>query len=171
MSETAAIKTKIQIEELTPLPRNATVYAIKELVRRAGVSAEQFQTWRIEFEDPGFVDLYVLPPTKRRVRFPQADLWYWRELHAGQFRTSTAGWMRPSPLKYKSVPQFWIPFSSDPRGDVGPLFSPIGPNSVECPVDLPASILLTLARFEETFPGQRDEHGRFSASSSIACQE
>jgi hypothetical protein len=38
-------------------------------------------------------------------------------------------------------------------------------------VDLPASIVLTLGRFEETLPGSRDQHGRFSAFSSIAWHE
>jgi hypothetical protein len=36
---------------------------------------------------------------------------------------------------------------------------------------LPASITLTLGRFEETLPGPRDQHGRFSAFSSIAWRE
>jgi hypothetical protein len=38
-------------------------------------------------------------------------------------------------------------------------------------VDLPVSALLTLSRFEETFPVARDEHGRFQASSSVAWRD
>lgn len=170
-SKSVSIRTKVQIEDLTRFPRGATVYAIKELVRRAGVSAEVFQTWRIEFEDRGFVNVFVQPGTNRRIRFPQADLWFWKGLYARQFGTSTARWMRDPGSKLASIPNFRIPFSSDPRADVGPLFAPTGRECIECPVDLPTSVLLTLARFEEAFPGPRDMHSRFSAFSSLAWQE
>lgn len=169
-SQCVPVSTKVQIEDLTRFPRSATVYAIKELVRRAGVSAEQFQTWRIEFENQGFVNVFVLPGTKRRIRFPQADLWFWKELYARQFRTSTAGWMQALGAMAASIPDFRIPFSSDPRAEVGPLLAPTSCECIECPVDLPTSVLLTLARFEEAFPGARDVHGRFSAFSSLAWQ-
>jgi len=165
-----AVSMQVQIEQLTRLPRKATVYAIKELVQRAGVTAEMFQTWRIEFDDQGFVNVFVQPGTNQRIRFPQADLWFWKELNAGQFRTSTAKWMCDPGAEFALVPDFRIPFSSDVRKDVGPLFKATGRDCVECPVDLPASALLTLSRFEETLPGPRDVHGRLSASSSIAWQ-
>lgn len=164
------VSTKVEIEHLTRLPRGATVYAIKELARRAGVSGEMFKTWRVEFEEHGFVNVFVEPGTSRRIRFPQADLWYWKELYIGQFRISTATWMGDPGAKLASVPDFRIPFSSDPRKDVGPLFAASGRECVECSIDLPTSVLLTLSRFEETFPGPRDVHGRFSAFSSLAWQ-
>src|SRR5215467_3320114 len=165
-----AVSTQVQIEHLSRLPRKATIYAIKELVRRAGVTADLFQTWRIEFDDQGFVNVFIQPSTGQRIRFPQADLWFWKELNAGQFRTSTAKWMCDPGTKLALVPDFRIPFSSNVRNDVGPLFVAKGRDCVECPVDLPASVLLSLSRFEETLPGPRDAHGRFSAFSSIAWQ-
>jgi hypothetical protein len=165
-----AVSTQVQIEHPTRLPRKATIYALKELARRAGVTADLFQTWRIEFEGQGFVHVYVQPGTNQRIRFPQADFWFWKELNAGQFRTSTAKWMGDPGTKLALVPDFRIPFSSDVRSEVGPLFAAAGGDGLNCPVDLPASVLLTLSRFEETLPGPRDAHGRFSAFSSIAWQ-
>lgn len=164
------VSTKVLVEQLRRLPRSATVYAIKELARRSGVSAEMFKSWRIEFEDQGFVDVFVEPGTTLRIRFPQADLWFWKELYTGQFRVSTASWMRYPVATLASIVDFKVPFSSDPQKDVGPLFVPAGRDCVECSVDLPTSVLLTLSRFEETLPGPRDAHGRFSAFSSIAWQ-
>src|SRR5690348_3649770 len=150
-----AVSTQVEIEHLTRLPRKATIYAIKELVRRAGVSAELFRTWRIEFDEQGFVNVFVQPSTNQRIRFPQADLWFWKELNAGRFRTSRAEWMRDPGTKLALVPDFRIPFSSDGRSNVGPLFTAAGRDCLECPLDLPASVLLTLSRFEETLPGPR----------------
>lgn len=162
------VSTEVLVEQLTRLPRSATVYAIKELARRAGVSTEMFKSWRIEFEEHGFVNVFVEPGTNQRIRFPQADLWFWKELYAGHFRVSTAAWMRYPVRTFASIVDFKVPFSSDLRKDVGPLFAPAGRECVECSVDLPTSVLLTLSRFEETFPGPRDVHGRFSAFSSLA---
>src|SRR5215472_4223631 len=165
-----AVSTQVQIEHVRRLPRKATIYAIKELVRRAGVTADLFQTWRIEFDDQGFVNVFIQPSTSQKIRFPQANLWFWRELNAGQFRTSTAKWMCDPGTKAVLIPDFKIPFSSDVRRDVGSLFAAAGRDCLECTVDLPTSVLLTLSRFEETLPGPRDVHGRFSAFSSIAWQ-
>ncbi len=39
---------------------------------------------------------------------------------------------------------------------------------MECGLDLPVSVLLSLARWEESLPTERDEHGRFPASASLA---
>lgn len=169
-SKTAAIRTNLQIEDLTRFPRSATLYAIRELARRAGVPAAMFQTWRIEFEDRDFVSVFIQPGTCRRIRFPRADLWFWKELHAGRFQTSIAEWMCGQRPKVALVPDFRIPFSSNTRRNVGPLFAPAGKECVQCPVDLPMSVLLTLSRFEESFPGPRDVHGRFSAFSSVAWE-
>lgn len=168
MSQGLAVETRIRIEERERLPYMAIVYAIKELARRAGVSAELFATWRVATEESEFVSVFVEPGTQRRIRFPRADLWLWKDLHARQFRTSSAECMHDPGKKFASLPNFQIPFSSDQRADIGPLFVPAGRDCVDCAVDLLTSVVLTLARFEETFDGPRDTHGRFSAFSSIA---
>ena len=166
-----AVRTAIQVEDVACFPRAATLYGITELARRAGVSAEMLRTWRIDFGEHGVVNVYVRPGSNQRIRFPQADLWFWNEIHRGQFCTSTAEWMCNPGATLALVPDFKIPFSSARREHVGPLFAQEGVDCVECALDLPISALLTLSRFEETFPGPRDVHGRFSAFLSLAWRE
>lgn len=156
-------------ENPSALPRESVVYAIKELARRAGVTAEFFRTWRIEFEDAGYVSVFVQPGTNKRVRFPRPDPDFWSRTHAGDFKISTASWLNSPPGQFaKLVSDFRIPFSTSSREDVGPIFVPTHRDCLECPLDLPTSALLTLSRFEETLAVPRDEHGRFQALSSIA---
>jgi hypothetical protein len=50
-----------------------------------------------------------------------------------------------------------------------PLFYLTDRDHLECAVDLPLSILLTLSRWEETLDSLRDAHGRFQAKNSITC--
>src|SRR5215471_5737895 len=92
MSQTAAIR--VIREEPAGLPRTAIRYALKELARRAGVSEEFFRTWRVDFESSGFANVVVDPATNARIRFPQADLQFWKGVRKGIFRTSTADWMQ-----------------------------------------------------------------------------
>ena len=49
-----------------------------------------------------------------------------------------------------------------------PLFHLVDANHLECSLDLPLSILLTLSRWEELLSTPRDVHGRFQAKYSIA---
>jgi hypothetical protein len=64
-----------------------------------------------------------------------------------------------------------VPFSSLDRNELGCLFSAVSQACIECPVDLLASTVLTLGRYEETLPGPRDRHGRFPASASVAVRD
>jgi len=113
--------------------------------------------------------VFVKSGTNKRLRFTQAGAGYFEKLHAGEFHTSTARWIDSPPGQFAElVPDFRIPFSTSSRHDVGPIFRTVQPDSLECPVDLPISALLTLSRFEETRPAPRDEHGRFQAFSSVA---
>jgi hypothetical protein len=171
MTTGVTVRVRVCLEEPATVPRSAVSYAVRELARRAGVSAELFRTWRIEFDDAGFVDVYVLPGTNRRIRFAQAGAQLWKELRAGTFRTSTAAWLCSPGDLLALVPDFKIPFSSVDRENAGPLFAFSGIDTIECPVDLPLSTLLTLSRFEETLPGPLDSHGRFSAFSSVAWRD
>jgi len=171
MEPVVTVRIRVRSEEPVPIPRAGISYAVRELARRAGIAADLYKTWRIEFDDLGFVDVYVLPGTDRRIRFAQATPQLWKELQAGNFRTSTASWLHAPGELSALIPDFKIPFSSADRENVGPLFTPSGADSIACPVDLPLSTLLTLSRFEETLPGPRDSHGRFSAFSSVAWRE
>ena len=168
MAQAATICTR---QEDVEFPRTAVAYAVRELARRATVSPDLFRRWQIEIDDHGFVNVFVLPGTNRRIRFPRAESRFWNNLRARGFRTSTATWMSgPGPFP-DLLPDFKIPFSTADRTDVGPLFVAEGSGCVECPVDLLASTLLTLARFQETLATPRDEHGRFTAYSSVAWRD
>jgi len=170
-AHTTTIRTRVLIEEAKQFPRAATIYGLKELARRAGVSEEMFSKWRIEFDGQGLTTVFVQPGTNRRLQFPQASLWFWDDLFSGKFHTSTAQWMCEPQQSFTSLSDFKIPFSSDERHNIGPLFLASGFDCIECPVDLLTSTVLTLSRFEETLPSLHDEHGRFSAYSSIAWRD
>jgi hypothetical protein len=166
-----ASSATVRSQEVPEFPRAAAAYALKELARRAGVSAEFYRTWRMEISAAGFVNVFVEPGTDKRIRFSQAPPEYWKQTRAGVFRTSRASWMRRPDKLSAIVPDFRVPFSSTNKAEIGCLFSIADEDCVECPVDLLASTLLTLGRFEETLPSPKDEHGRFSALSSVAWRD
>ena len=167
MVQTATLRA-IEIQAL-PVTREALHYGVRELARRAGVSADQFRTWRIQFDDFGGMTLFVKPGTQKRIVIPKVPAPIWADILAGQFRISTASWMKPpATTLHAGTLEFRIPFSSSGRSHVGPLFFMSEPDSVECAVNLPLSAILTLSRFEETLPSHRDEHGRFRTASSVA---
>lgn len=151
-------------------PSPAVLYALRQLARRAGVSAELFRSWRIETSDRGFVTVFVARGTDKRIRFPKADAELWKSIRKRTVRVSTAGWMTDPGHWKKLVPNFKIPFSTAPCDELDTLFRKVDSDCVECRVDLLATVFLTLSRFEETLPGPRDEHGRFPSSLSVAGQ-
>ena len=169
MSQTATVRAYEPASSSHPLA--AVRYGIRELARRAGVSDDFLRSWRIEKEENGAVCVYIQPGTRRRLRFPQARPAERRDLTSSRTITSVASWMFPPSRNAETVPDFRIPYSTSTRTHVGPLFVVINSEWVECAVDLPLSILLTLSRYEETLPGPRDVHGRFSARSSIAWRD
>ncbi len=158
-------------EENAALPNAAIVYGLKELARRAGVSKDFFNSWRIEFDDTGAVKVHVEPDSRKHICFPRLSDGFKSDLRAGFVRTSTAAWPNVPDDVAALVPNFKIPFSSSDRQDVGPLFSRVNEERIDCPVDLLSSVVLTMSRFEETFAGPRDEHGRFSIFSSVAWRD
>ncbi len=150
------------------LSREARLYAIKELARRAGVTAEFFRSWRFEVGSEE-TSVFPQPGTNLCIRFRNAPAHFWGRLALGAFYTLRASWMLPPPERVKSlVPDFVIPFSHTMTIGNRPLFFPASPESVECAFDLPLSTLLTLSRFEETLPAERDCHDRFPAAKSVA---
>jgi hypothetical protein len=155
-------------DEVSSLSRAAIGYAVRELARRAGVQPPLFRTWRIDFESPGSISVFVQPGSSKRIQFPRMSRAVWTDIRQGIFQISTAKWNHAPPSVGALVPDFQVPFSSSLSQDLGPLFAPIRHDCVQCPIDLPTSIVLTLGRFEETLPGPRDQHGRFSAFSSVA---
>jgi len=148
----------------------AVRYAAEQLSVRAGVSHEEFCRWHVDFSEPGYVDLYVQPGTRKRLRFPRMGLRTWGRIEEGVFHTSTAQWPMGN-SGCKLTRDFKIPFSSSGETAVGPLFVRQTSDCFRCPVDLLSSIVLSLVRFEETLPTPRDIHGRFTAYASVAWRD
>lgn len=64
-----ASSATVRAQEIPEFPRAAAAYALKELARRAGVSADFYHTWRMETGAAGFVDVFVEPGSDKRIRF------------------------------------------------------------------------------------------------------
>jgi hypothetical protein len=146
-------------------------YAVRELARRAGIRRSTFETWCIENDGNGYLSVYVNPGTNSRVRFPGIFPDFLKKMLPSKCRTATASWMENAPGSRSGIGDFKIPFSRADQEAVGPLFVPESNTSVRCSIDLLASLLLVLARFEETLDVPRDEHDRFSAFSSLAWRD
>ena len=164
-----AATLRIRTDQAQLLSREAIHYSLKELARRAGVNAAQFRNWRVIVEED-FVSVRV-DSSGSQIRFPQMRADVRKQIREGQFKTSTADWMDRSRRTPRLLADFKIPFSSCPAADLGSLFRVTGMATIDCAVDLLGSAFLTLSRFEETLPGDRDRYGRFSAYSSIAWRE
>lgn len=159
------------ITRVEGVTREARLYALKELARRAGVSAEFFNSWKIDVRD-NETTIYIEPGTAKLIRFRNAPPNFWRDLVVANFHTVRASWSHPPLESVRNlVPDFVIPFSPEKQDGKWPLFSVVDRNSMECFLDLPISILLSLSRFEEMLSTERDIHGRFPASKSIAFRD
>ena len=159
------------MSETYEVTREARLYSLKELARRAGASADFFRSWRIEF-DRDATTIYVQPGTAKRIRIRNASSKFWSELSAGIFRTTRASWFYSPPEPIRTlVPDFVIPFSSESQNASSPLFGPVEPECVESTVDILVSALLSLSRREEIGERQGDKHGRFTASMSVASRD
>jgi hypothetical protein len=151
--------------------RAVTLYALRELSRRAGVPQSEFVCWRMAFDHPDYVDVYVDTGSERRVRFPRIPWDFHRSPLLRNRQTVTAAWMDPSGNRFSGVADFKIPFSPAGAANGGPLFRPESADTIVCRADLLTSVVLTLSRYEETLAVPRDEHGRFAAASSIAWRD
>jgi hypothetical protein len=159
------------VESPSVLPDSAIIYAIKALARRAGVTWDFFASWQFNFDNPQFVTVHIHPGTEKHIRFPRSGDQFWKKVKSDAFETTTGHWMRNPGTIAELTPNFKIPFSSVRQDDIGQLFVSAEDDSIECTLDLPASVLLTLSRFEETLEKPRDAHGRFPAFASIAWRE
>jgi hypothetical protein len=151
--------------------REARLYAVRELARRASVSPEFFYSWNIDCGDSE-TTIYLQPGTRKCIRFRNLSPQRWHDLLLKKWHTSRATWMfAPPDTVQQVIPDFVVPFSLS-RGDGRlPLFSPIDNETVVCDLDLPLSTLLTLSRFEEIQTDHRDAHGRFAAPMSVAYRD
>ena len=165
------ISVKDDISRVSGLSREARLYALKELARRAGVGRDFFQSWTIDFQDQETI-IHLPAGTDKRIHFKNALPQFWKDVLAGRFHTIRASWMHPPPEVLAGlVPDFVVPFSCVRQSKQCPLFLAVDEDCVECSVDLPASVLLTLSRFEEMLTTERDSHGRFAAPMSVAFRD
>jgi Family of unknown function (DUF7033) len=146
---------------------DARTYGLRQLARRAGVSAEWFRSWRIEHQ-AGRTVVFPFAERRQHIRFNHGSHEYWRDLRRGHFSVAHARWPDgPTPEQSRYVPDFVVPFSEGQTE--APLFR-LEDGQAEFAFDLLTSTVLTLSRYEETLSGPRDRHDRFPAESSMALQ-
>jgi hypothetical protein len=156
---------------MTSLPamsRQATLYVVRELGRRAGAAPDWIAKWRVGFQD-NFVTLYPLPDSQARLLFPYDPS---KSAHLSELLKSPPSryfWMDdPGTAAMETVRDFVVPFESS-GGNI-PLFASKGEDTIECQGDILSAALWTMARVEESVPGPGDAHGRFPASESVALR-
>ncbi len=168
------VQPTLHIQRISPQVRitpQARCYAIFELARRAGVPAEFQKHWAIRV-DAKETTVTLDATGERTIVFPHASPDLLRELSAGRVRTVRRRWMfAPKNGTLLNVPDFIVPFARDSDGFPRTLFVSRGVGKLECTVDLPLSILMTLSRWEETLKVELDSHGRFPAKNSVAVRE
>ncbi len=77
--------------------------------------------------------------------------------------------MSPEPRRFaKDLPDFVVPYAQSEGAEIGPLFTRVGQDAIDCAENLPLATVFVLSRFEETLPAQRDGHGRFRTSATVA---
>jgi len=149
--------------------RDARQYALWELSRRAGITRDQFDAWRIDHGNDCDV-VWINGATPQRIEFPVAPPESWHKPGSHRIEVARTSWMFPPPGEFKTaIPDFVVPFSRGAK-DGQALFHAIDANHVACSVDLLTSLLLTLSRYEETVSETRDMHSRFPASASLAAE-
>lgn len=146
--------------------REARLFAIWELIRRAGVPREIFKSWQVDLEREWTTINLV---GGKRLRFRNSSLVSKDDIQSNLQRVARARWTHePGESVRKCVPDFVIPFQERDRNASSPIFRNTSESCIEFDWDLPLVALLTLSRVEESINLDRDQHGRFSAASSIA---
>jgi hypothetical protein len=168
------VQPTLHIQRISPQVRitpQARCYAISELARRAEIPAEFQKQWTIRVE-AGETIVALDPRGEKTIVFPHAAPDLLRELSAGQIRTVRRRWMfLPKNATTLNIPDFVVPFARDVDALPRSLFVVRGAGRIECTVDLPLSILMTLTRWEETLNRELDSHGRFPALHSVASRD
>src|SRR5260370_25661386 len=163
-AEANAPPSKVQLEHgISPAAR---LYALQQLAHRAAIPHELLNSWKVEVNNDATV---LMLGRDARIRFRHAPATFWHELVKWDYHVILAAWPYPplSPLSVL-VPNFIVPFVDRPYA--APLFVRTSGDTWECPIDLLASMLLTLNRFEELQSDERDMHGRFLAAQSVALR-
>jgi hypothetical protein len=150
---------------ITPQSR---YYALNELSRRAGIPEDFFRSWKVSVSRERTV-FEISNGVSKFISFPHASPQQMENLAAGRFNWVTVPLLTGSnPARNAGISDCVIPFVESGNTSKGPLFYLTAQNSLECSVDLPLAILLTLSRWEELLETPRDAHGRFRAIDSVA---
>lgn len=166
---------KVQIANPVPslgpnirITSQARYYAVAELCRRAGIPRDFFRTWKFSFT-PQQSAFEISNGTTKYITFPHASQRVLQALAAGQLSSVNVPLDSALPLAAPpGISYCPVPFVAGDMNSDKPLFYLADENHLECSVDLPLSILLTLSRWEETQDSRRDSHSRFRAEHSIA---
>jgi len=168
------VQPVLHVQRISPQVRitpQARCYAIFELARRAGISAEFQRQWTIRV-DAKETTVQLDSAGEKTIVFPHASPDLLRELSAGRIRTVRRRWMyAPQNAAVLDIPDFFVPFAKDADNFPKTLFVSRGPGKLACTVDLPLSILMTLTRWEETLKRELDHHGRFRAKDGVAFRD
>lgn len=148
---------------MTVVSPEARLYALLELGRRAGVTNEFLQSWRVTSSTEGHLLVQPQLGVSAQIRFPLSPT----ELETN--RLVRKNWYDEAPAEFReSVPDFIVPFCTRTSMADQPLFTEESPLQFSCTEDILGSIVLTLSRFEEVVSRVRDVHGRFPAFASLA---
>jgi len=154
------------VRSLPQITAEARRYAVKELARRAGVSRDFFDTWRIEVLTDSTV--ISLPGESRRtLRFVHGEQSSSSGLNTDDIPVARAGWPDES-RAVQTEKDLILPFCASETDDRQPLYFFPDREAAICRLDLLSSFLLTLSRFEETLCSTLDQHNRFPARASVA---
>lgn len=145
----------------------ARYYAVAELCRRAGVTREFFRTWKVSVLSEKTV-FEISNGTLKKIIFPHASPHILKTLAAGLLSSVNVPLAEGiSDAEGGRMTHCAVPFVASEIEEDKPLFYLTDQNHLECALDLPLSILLTLSRWEETLESPRDAHGRFQARNSV----
>jgi hypothetical protein len=166
------VQVAIHLPSLGPNVRitpQARYWAIGELCRRAGVTREFFRTWKVSVTPENTV-FEISNGTQKYITFPHASAKTLKTLSSGQLSSVNVSLAQNiADHGASDISHCVVPFVSSERPEDRPLFFLADQNHLECSLDLPLSILLTLSRWEDTLESPRDAHGRFQAKDSITC--
>ena len=171
----AAPRGRVQVVSHVPfispsirITPQARYYAVGELCRRAGVPRDFFRSWKVSFLSDKTV-FEISNGATKYISFPHASSKQLSALAAGRFTSISVPLVKPVDLdRAGSLSHCLVPFVANENSKEAPLFYLTDSNHLECAVDLPLAILLTLSCWEETLDSPRDGHGRFQARNSVA---
>src|SRR5579863_4674950 len=146
----------------------ARYYAVAELCRRAGIPQDFFRTWKatVTLEQTTFE---ISNGTRKYITFPHASPRALKALAGGQlFSANLAAAARSAGSDRGQLSFCTVPFVASESGQNKPLFFLADEHHLQCALDLPLAILLTLSLWEETLEAPRDTHGRLPAKHSAA---